>query len=237
MNEYKLKYKMIDEIRVKYQFGHYKNLLEQTNSRIDYKRYFSGSEDNLGFYEPSLFKPLQESWLFKGNFRKINPVEREIEDYHIYYYDKNHNLVKMESYGENSYFWDLCSEFLIVNNGVEKLYLGYVKSDNYVTLEGIWRFLYDEEGRLIEYVSENNDDLTVEKYYYNGHNLVKSELIEEDKVYHLEFFYGEDGYADFYSQYDELLNRKTEHVNISKKDILAFEKRGNFHFSPKKNKC
>jgi hypothetical protein len=216
----------------------YKALNKTAIDTVEFKKYYSGSDELLCCYEPSLINRLQYNWCLRGNFVKSKPRK---SNYHILWYDKNNVLIKIEYFADiDNNYQNNYKEIFIIKEQFEKYYLIFDSKNPESTpeLSGIYRLIYNDKIQLIEYqvvlCKALIRDMQGEKYKYNGTNLIEAVRYDtwESKYEHFEFEYN-NGYCSSYKRYDQSkINPFVYNVIVKSKDIKAFERFGMYHFSP-----
>lgn len=228
-----------DELREIYDMydDSYMYLSENVKKNVVRERYFSGSDEMLCIYEPSLTNRLRCNWCLKGSFKEKKPRSRA---YHLISFDKD-KVIKIDFFDDISSIYPNHNEIFFVYEPFKTMYLVFKKmnkNDIPILLE-VYLLKYDEMSRLIEYVHIPSKalarDLTGEIYKYNKHNLIESITYSTwySEIEKYEFEYNDDGYMSSYRHYD--LNKSDPFIytaNFTLKDIELFEKRGRFYFSP-----
>ena len=224
-------------------YNEYDNCYDYLNQNVTVnsikKRYFSGSDEILCIYEPSLINRLQCNWCLKGSFKEKKPRS---QIYHLISFDNKDNMIKIDFYDDVSYnYQGEHKEIFAVYNELKTIYLVFddVNKKETPVLREIYLLKYNNIHQLTEYVHIPSKalcrDLTGEIHKYNGNHLIESVKYSTwySEFVKYEYFYDDNGYLNSYKFYD--INKKEPYVYASKvslKDIEVFEKYGRFYFSP-----
>ena len=218
----------------------YNELTANVQENTARTRYFSGSDEMLCIYEPSLINRLQCKWCLKGSFKDKKPRSKT---YHSIAFNVDNNPIKIDFYDDAAAYQEHKEIFIIYKENAA-LYLIYNKAKQAQAeqLCEIYLLKYNDSGRLAEYVNipsrALSRDLKGEIYNYSKHNLVDAIKYSTwySEYFKYEFEYNENGYMNCYKRYDITGKNPTIYgAKFSISDIEHFEKYKRFHFSPIEN--
>ena len=209
----------------------YHQLNDEAKQQLVYKKYFCGSNDSLGYYEPDLTDYLLDNMARAGKFSKS---KLKSKNYFEYWYNSDDELIKIKYINQI----DLinCYDVIVHRSKNIKLYLFYCYDINgTIKLGNIYKLEYDSDERLIgikKYIRDlilNTCDVVEYKYMYIGKNLLSANVNNKYQTWHFDFTYDKDNTLYSYSFNDG----RHEYSVIPKENVVKkFEEFGLFHFSP-----
>lgn len=217
----------------------YFELQEDLKNDIHNQIYFSGSDEMLCIFDPSLINKLQCKWCLKGGYREKKPRSKT---YHSMYFDKNNVIFKIEFFCDvtNSHY-DNFKEIFFIHMKNMTVYLVYaaVNSNEAPKLSGIYVLHFDDFLRLSSFVYSSSkfmmNDLSGEINEFQNQNLIETIRYSTwySKYEKFSFTYSEAGYLESYQNIDlQSGNPLVYKARFSEKDVAEFEKYGRFYFSP-----
>ena len=220
----------IDGILVKFS-DKYFQLNDDVKHQLVYKKYFYGSNDSLGYYEPDLTDYLLDNMARAGKFSKSEP---KVKKYFEYWYNSDNELIKIKYI--NRLDLQSCYDVIvyIIQNVKLFLFYGYdINGD--IKLGNIYKLEYDSDKKLIsieKYIRDlilNTCDILEYKYMYAEKNLLSADINNKYQTWHFDFIYSSDNNLCSYNLDD---GRHKYSVTIKENVIKKFEEFGLFHFSP-----
>lgn len=201
--------------------------------------YFSGSDEMLCIFEPSLINKLQCRWCLKGGYREKKPRSKT---YHSMYFDQNDVIYKIEFFCDiTNRHEDNFKEIFFIHTKNRTVYLVYTATDSSAVpeLNGIYLLHFDDFSRLSSFVYSPSrfllDDLSGEINEFRNHNLIQTIRYStwHSKYEKFSFIYSGTGYLESYQNIDlQRGNPLIYTAHFSEKNIAEFEKYGRFYFSP-----
>ncbi len=206
-------------------YSFYNDMIKQT---VCSKKFFIGSNDYIGYYEPELTDYLWDKRSRCGNFSVKTPKAKK---YFEYWYDRDDKLIKIKY--KCPYEFD-CYDVIVRQQGDNKFYLfyDYDNIESTVKMSGIYKLEYTD-GLLMtitKYFRNNYiNKWTIHRseYTYTNKKLHTADVMTDTQSFY-EFFYGDDGYMNFYILKEGL---HTYNANVDRSIIQRFEKFGLYHFS------
>ncbi len=209
----------------------YRQLNDNIKQQLIYKKFFYGSNDSLGYYEPDLTDYLLDNKARAGKFSKSKPKSKK---YFEYWYNSDDELIKIKYICQI----DLlnCYDVIVYRKQNIKLYLFYgYDIIGTIKLGNVYRLEYDSNDRLIsieKYIRDlilNTCEIIDYKYMYIGKNLSSADINNKYQTWHFDFRYSNDNNLCSYNFNDG----RHEYSVIPKENIIKkFEEFGLFHFSP-----
>lgn len=201
--------------------------------------YFSGSDEMLCIFDPSLINKLQCKWCLKGNYKEKKPKSKT---YHSMYFDRNNVIYKIEFFCDvtNNHYDNFKENFFIhmKNMTVYLVYAG-AKINEAPMLSGIYILHFDDFLRLSSFVYSPSksamNDLFGEINEFQNQNLISTIRYStwRSKYEKFSFTYSGSGYLESYQNIDLQSDEPFVYkASFSEKDIAEFEKYGRFYFSP-----
>ncbi|MDE7295069.1 MAG: hypothetical protein K2N72_11650 [Oscillospiraceae bacterium] len=176
----------------------YKSAYHSLNKRckecVTGKKYFTGSYDELGYYQPDLTDIFKDEKSRQGRFMEAPSAKRS---YFEYWY-KGDELIKIKFISNKND--DECYDVIIENFNRDRVYLFYKPDyDGIVSLSHFYVLKYNESSELIslnKYIDKEIDgkyDLICSEYFYSCGRLVKAVVCDGFREEIFDFFYGNSG--------------------------------------------
>lgn len=217
----------------------YLELQVKLNNENYNRIYFSGSDEMLCVFDPSLINKLQCKWCLKGKYVGKKPRSKT---YHTMYFDKDDTIYKIEfSCDVTNNYYDNFKEIFFIHMKNMIVYLVYSTIDKSIASElcGIYILHFDDSLRLSSFVYSPSklimSDLSGEINEFKNHNLISTirYSMMNSKCEKFTFSYSKTGYLKSYQNVNlQIDNPLVYKANFLEKDIYEFEKYGRFYFSP-----
>ncbi|MDE6591989.1 MAG: hypothetical protein K2K57_02855 [Oscillospiraceae bacterium] len=199
----------------------YRSLNKRCREEVTEKKYFTGSKDELGYYQPDLTDIFIDGHSRRGRFVRKIPAKKT---YFEYWY-KGDELIKIKFISnEND---DECYDVIIEHFERDRVYLFYkLNYDGIVSLSHFYILKYNENSELIsvnKYIDKDIDgkyDLICSEYFYSCGKLIKSVVCDGFRETIFEFCYDDSGQLigvtlnDGRHRYDLDIEGKAERMRV-----------------------
>ncbi|MGN0665288.1 MAG: hypothetical protein ACI4KF_02045 [Huintestinicola sp.] len=208
----------------------YKNLIDASDPMIAAVRYYVGSHDSLGYYEPDLTDYINEPAGRKGMFVHEKPPFGAYFEYS--YTDKN-ELIRVNYHAANG---GTDYTAIVLDAGVRKIFLFYDKEnfERRMILSHFYICEYDKSGNmsaLVKFFARGSGkyEVSTARYKFIGSRLASAVVTESGMTAKMRFKYNSAGYMCGYSLDDgHGCYDCSADINIA----ATYERFGMYHFSP-----
>lgn len=208
----------------------YSSYNDEAKKQVDHIKYFTGSHDELGYYEPELTDYLIDKKARCGRFTSIKPYNK---NYFEYWYNSECQLIKIKHININDEYESYDVFVQNLDSDIFYVFFDYRNPNLDVMLSNIFALKFDNDRltSLKKYIKDcytQHIRVRESEYKYQNDKLVSAEIYDDFQHYEFSFFYRDDGSLNSYllkigvNEYTGLVDIKT---------IKRFEKFGLFHFS------